>query len=434
MKKPFALFALCLATGLARGEGLLDAWQDARQYDAQFAAAEASRTAGQEKASQGRAGLLPVVGLSANTTRNGYESHTSNIKQNYNSHGWTLNLTQPVFRWQSFVGYQQGKRQSQLAELQYAQARQDLILRVAQAYLDVLLAEEALAVAETELTAIQGQLKQAKVNFEVGTATITDTHEAQSRYDLAVAERIAASSDLEVKKRALETVTGKPYASLRTLRDQTSLEAPKPADMASWVTAAGTQSLAVQQARSQADIAAGEAERARAGHFPTLDLVASRGNSEAAYSISSGGRSDTTTSAIALQLNIPLFAGGGTQSVARETAALRTKALADLDSARRSAEQSARQSYLAYTNGLSRIKALEAALVSSQSALDANKLGYEVGVRINLDVLNAQRQLFSTRLNLSRGRIETLLARLRLAAAVGTLDEDDLKALDALMK
>ena len=429
------ILAVCIAgifSGGALAADLMQVYRDALANDAKFSAARAQYEAGQEKVVQGRAGLLPQVGMDANTTWN-----DANLKpigaqpraSGYNSNGYGVQLTQPLFRWQNWVQFKQGELQTALAETQFGIARQDLVLRVAEAYFNVLNAQDALDAVTQLRTAAAEQLELAKTSFEVGTVTITDVHEAQSRFDLASAQEIAAQNQLEVARQSLAQVIGKQPEALAGLREGVALQRPQPEDIADWVAAAETGSFGVQAQQLVREIAAREVERARAGHLPTVDVVARHGvNNELQLS---AGRNEVTS--VALQLNVPLFAGGRVSSVSREAAALRVKADADLEDARRSAALAARQSWLGVTSGMAQVKALEAARVSSTSALDANKLGYEVGVRINIDVLNAQTQLADTLQQLARARYDTLLAQLRLKAAAGTLGEDDVAAINALL-
>jgi outer membrane protein len=424
----------------AQSADLLQAYRDATAYDAQFAAARAARAAGLEKLPQGRAGLLPTLGLSANTTWNDVESTARSTGvttgRDYNSNGWSVALSQPLFRWQNWVGFKQSELAVALAEMQFAQAGQDLILRVSQAYFDVLLAQETLATAQAQKAAFAEQLEAAKRNFEVGTATITDTHEAQARHDLAVATEIAAENDLAVKRQALRTLTGKEADTLKGLRPGVQIGAPQPADIGQWVSSAEAGNLGVQIAQTSLDVSGREIEKQRAGHYPTLDLVATHGKTGSGFSSSSltGGGVDTKSSTIGLQLAVPLFAGGAVSSKEREAAALSEKARADLDNARRQASLGAKQAYLGVNAGLAQVRALEAGVASSRLAVESNKLGYEVGVRINIDVLNAQSQLFDTQQKLAKARLDTLIAQLRLKAAAGTLAEADLAAINALLE
>lgn len=442
MKKLSLLLAAGCFAGSAAAADLLQVYRLALDNDPQFLAARHLADAGREKEAQGLAGLLPTLGATANTQWNELKRDVNGAgtaKADYNSHGYTVTLTQPLFRWQNMVSYQQGKLQAAQAEAQFAQARQDVMLRAAQAYFDVLNAEENLRALQAQKKAIAQQLEQAKKNFEVGTATIVDTHEAQSRYDLATAQEIAADSDLEIKRRALEVIVGQDPGALAQLREQAALERPQPDVMANWVAAAEKDAIAVQLQQLALEVASKEVEKSRAGHYPTLDAVVAHGNAAQNAALPTLGTNpgpgfETQSTTAALQLNIPLYQGGFVQSKTREAAASREAARQQLEAARRSAAQAARQAYLGVTNGTAQVAALKAALVSGQSSLESNKLGYEVGVRIGIDVLNAEQQLYATRRDLAKAWYETLIAQLRLKSAVGTLEEADLARINALLQ
>jgi outer membrane protein len=439
MNKALSLMiAGCLSAGAAHGADLMAVYRDALAYDAQYAGARAAVEAGREKLPQGRSGLLPTIGLAANTTWNDVDSTrrtagATEVNTKYNNNGWTVSLTQPLFRWQNWVAYTQSELAVAQAEAQFGLARQELIVRAAQAYFDVLLAQDTLAVSRAQKVSIAEQLESAKRNFEVGTTTITDTHEAQARYDLTSAQEIAADNDLTVKRQVLRSVIGKVPEGLKNLKTGVQMARPQPDDINKWVEMAETASASVQIYQALFEIATREVEKQRAGHYPTLDLVATRGRSSATNSTTLGVGSDSNASTIGLQLTIPIFAGGAVMSKDREAVALKEKAGADLESARRTAALNARQAYLGVSAGLAQVKAYEAALTSSQSALDSNKLGYEVGVRINIDVLNAQSQLYDTRQKLAKARLDTLAALLKLKAAAGSLGEDDVAAINSLL-
>ena len=431
--------------GGAHGADLMAVYRDAVAYDAQYAAARAALDAGREKLPQGRAGLLPTIGLSGSTVWNDTDAKLrdprfASRESQYNTNGWAVSLTQPLFRWQNWVAYTQSELAVVQAEAQFHQAQQELIIRTVVAYFDILVAQEAVATTQAQKVAIAEQLESAKRNFEVGTATITDSQEAQSRFDLAVAQEIAAQNDLNVKRQVLRTVIGKEPEGLRNVKSVVQLKPPQPADIEKWAEMAESDSTPVQASQAQYEIAMREIERQRAGHYPTVDLVATRGSSSTTNtsvtgaSVGSGVGSDTNTHTIGLQLSVPIFAGGATSSKTREAVALKEKAAADLDYARRTAALNARQGYLGVTAGLAQVKAFEAALTSSQLSVESNKLGYEVGVRINIDVLNAQSQLYETRQKLVRARMDTLISLLRLKAAAGSLGEDDVAAINALLE
>ncbi|MBT0962307.1 TolC family outer membrane protein [Denitromonas iodatirespirans] len=431
MKRTLSIVLASLMSASAWGADLMSVYRDALKYDARFMAAKAQREAGQEKSIQGRAGVLPGIGMSATTTWN--DNTYTGTDRSFNSNTYGAELRQPLFNRAAWTQYEQGKLQTTLADAQFEQARQDLIIRVSEAYFAVLNAQDAAEALRSLRTAATQQLELAKKSFEVGTVTITDVHEAQSRFDLASARLIAAENELEVARQRLAQIIGKEPEAVAGLRTGVELGRPQPDDMRQWVSSAEQDSYGVQIQQIATRIADREVVRNESGHLPTLDVVARYNQSDAGGSNFGAGRTENTIRTIGLELNVPLYQGGAVSSRTREAAALLTKAEADLDDARRSAALAARQSYLGVTSGLAQVKALEAAEVSSRSALDANRLGYEVGVRINIDVLNAQSQLADTQQQLAKARYDTLIAQLRLAAAAGALSEQDVERLNALL-
>jgi outer membrane protein len=417
----------------AFAEDLLQIYREAQQNDAVYAAARHQVEAGRERGPQGLALLLPTLNLTGNATRTRteVESRDPSVSPSFvrypDNAGYTLTLNQPLYRPQNWFQYRQSDHLVRQAEATFGQAYQDLIVRTATAYFDVLAAHDTLALVRAQKEATAEQLAQAKRNFEVGTATITDTHEAQARFDLIGAQEIAAQNDLESKRRALTVLTGREITELKPMGPDVRLTPPNPPDMQAWVELAERHAYPVQIAEAAAEVAALERRRTNAAHLPTVDLVATHGQSAAsATSESSVGR-ETMSTVVGVQLAMPLFQGGALNSRSRETAALALKARDDVENARRNSVLATRQNYLAVINGIAQVAALEQALVSSQSALDSNKLGYEVGVRINIDVLNAQQQVFSTRRDLAVARYNTIVNSLRLKAAAGALREEDLE-------
>src|SRR5450830_617368 len=416
----------------AQAADLIQVYQQALANDAQYASARAALSAGMERVPQGLAGLLPQVSASGSNTRNNIEPISSTITMptvKVHTNSYNLTLAQPLFRWDRWETYQQSKLAQAIAEAQFAQVQQDPITRVAQAYFDVLSAQDNLGATQAQKVATTEQLASAKRNFEVGTQTITDTHEAQAAYDLVVAQEFAAINDLANKRSALQTIIGEAPASLAPMRTGVVLSAPEPAAIDPWVSSAEEQNYGVVTAQFNVESAKRDIGRNRAGHYPTLDLIANAGHT---YT-TGGGTGNANNNAIGVQWSIPIFGGFAVTSKVRESIALENKARNDLETARRTASQGARQAFLGVNSGLAQVKALEAAEVSSKSALESNQLGYQVGVRINIDVLNAQKQLFSTQKDLSKARYDTIMNGLRLKAAAGTLKETDLMPVNALL-
>jgi outer membrane protein len=424
-----------LALGIqasAHAADLLDIYHAAQSQDAVFASARAAHDAGQEKLTQGRALMLPSVNLNANTTKNNVETTYATPMPpllnsgtlNYNTHGYGVSLVQPLFREQNWAAYNESQLQVAITEAQFKLAEQDVILRSAQTYFDVLIAQDTVSLAAAQKTAISQQLEQAKRNFEVGTSTITDTYEAQARYDLIVAQELAAADNLEIKRRTLQQLTNGNVSDLNALGPAFKLDNPTPADVQKWVDDAQHNNYQVMQAQAAYELADKEVDRNRGGHLPTVDLVANYGKNVATGGMFGG--TDTRTTTVGVQLNLPLFQGGATQSKWREADANREKAKQDLENARRNIELQTRQAYLGVVNGIAQVQALQQALKSSESLLDASKLGQQVGVRTSLDVLNAQQQLYSTRKDLYQAQYNYLVSHLKLKAAAGSLSEADL--------
>jgi outer membrane protein len=450
MKKLSLVLAGLFLAPTVHAIDLLQTYHDALSSDPVYASARALRDAGLESLPQGRAGLLPTITGVGNSQDNRYttayradasvlaaEGIAPVSSQYGNNWGYTITLTQPLFNWQSFVVYREAGYKVAQAEATFGQAAQDLVVRVAQAYFDVLASQDSLAFIRAQKAAISEQLAQAKRNFEVGTSTIVDTHEAQSRYDLSVSQEIAAESDLEIKKQTLRQIVGGAPRELAPLKTGAVLGSPQPASMEKWVDAAETTNLLVQSQAAGVEVANNEIERFRAGHFPTLNLVGTDGRATTGIGVigvPGAPSTDVYYKQIGVQLNIPIFSGGLVNSQVKQAVAMREKARQDLENARRTAALSARQSYLGVANGIAQVKALEQALISSQSSLDSNKLGYEVGVRINIDVLNAQQQLYSTKRDLSKAIYDTIMAGLKLRNAAGIVGDDDVQQINAMLE
>lgn len=420
------LTSLMFASGLALGApaaDLLDIYRAAQTQDAVFAGARAAQQAGQEKLTQGRALLMPSVNLNANTTYNDVNAPYGASR--YNNHGYGVSVVQPLFREQNWAAYNQSELQVAIADAQFRGAQQDVILRSAQAYFDVLIAQDTVQLNAAQKAAIAQQLEQAKRNFEVGTATITDTYEAQARYDLILAQELAAANELELKRRDLQQlINAAEVPALNMLGAGFNPVAPEPAEVQKWVDDAQRNNVQVVSAEAAYQLAEQEVARSRGGHLPTVDLIGNYAKNTGCTFTTCG---DTRSTSVGVQLNMPLFQGGAIQSKWREAEANREKAKQDLESARRNVALQARQAYLGVASGIAQVQALQQALKSSESLLEASKLGQEVGVRTSLDVLNAQQQLFSTRRDLYQAQYNYLVSHLRLKAAAGNLQEADLE-------
>ncbi|SFN04833.1 outer membrane protein [Formivibrio citricus] len=436
MKKRLLAFG-CLSLLLqnAWAADLLEAWSSARKTDAVFSAARNGLLAGREKAAQGDALLLPKLSLAGNAGRANSEfdpekptSTSQSYNRNGNSYGYSLSLTQPVYRIEALAGADQLRKQTALAEIQYRQAESDLIQRVAKAYFDVVLAEEKIRQIAAQKEAVSQQLAQAKLSFEVGVATITDVDAAQASYDGLLSQEIAALNDREVKYQAFEQLTGLKPQTLAPVSDKLQPGMPEPATVDPWLKRADEGNFTLLSQRLNLEIARREVDKYKMETAPGLDLVASYGSKwESASLTKTAGVEKTATGQIMLQLSVPLYTGGNRSSQFREAIAKQDQQRDNVEAARRDTVLSTRKAFLGVQSGAAQIKALQQSLNSSKSLVDSTTLGKEVGVRTIVDVLNAQQQYYSTRYDLTSARCNYLLSRLQLAAAVGDLGEKDLE-------
>src|SRR6266496_213736 len=444
MLKRTLVFVLGAAMGAvhssAAAEDLLQIYRDALANDPTLASARANWLAIQEAVPQARAGLLPPVTLVANANRqNFYEKlHTDpsvSATENFPAYNYTVSASQPLYRKQNVVALDQAKQTVGQSDFVLASVRQDLIVRVAQAYLDVLLARFNIELTESQKAAVSENLAQAKRNFEVGTATITDTNDAQAKYDQIVAQQISAQNDLDNKIAALRAIIGRAPGELKRFGGAFAPQLPTPNALDAWIGAAVRDNPQVRVAQANYDIAVLEVDRQRAGHYPTVDLVASFNQAYARATPSVGSSfastaNDSRTGVIGVQLNVPLYLGGSIESRVRQAVSNLEKARQDLEASRRSAQLLAQISFSGVTSGVAQVNAFDQAVKSAQVSYDSTKLGLEVGVRTNLDVLNQQQQVFQTRFNLAQSYYNFVISGLKLKQAVGTLTDADVEELN----
>ena len=433
------LIALCVpllfAALPAAGEDLMDIYREAQRADPALANARATWLATQERAPQARAGLLPNVGLSASVNTNDIYSNTRSTPPviatgNFQDYGVAISATQPIYRVQTVLAYDQAKRQVEQADFNLAAAQQDLIIRVAVTYFDVLLANFNVELAVAQKAAVSEQLAQAKRNFEVGVATITDTNEAQANFDQIVAQEIAARNELDNRLAALRAIIGRMPRDLKRLGPNFDPAPPEPDALEPWLERANRDNLAVRVAQYNYDIAVIEVDKQRAGHLPTLDLVGTLRGGGTTGSASADFDGYTRSIALGLALNWPLYQGGFVDSRIREAVALQDASRESLELARRNALFNAQVGYTGVNSSVASVRAFTAAVQSAEVALQSNRLGQEVGVRTNLDVLNVQQNVFTQRRNLAQAYFNYLINTLRLKSAVGTLNEQDLEVLN----
>ena len=421
--------------GTAHAQSLVELFDAAREFDAPFKSVQLQAEATKRKVEQAQAKLGPSVNLNLSANANSLDTNTLPVL-NYGAQTATLAGSQPLYRPADSAEVSQANLQLKLADEQLRAAEQDLMVRLSQAYFDVLASQDSLTFVQAQLKAVSEQLAFAKRNFEVGTSTITDTREAQASYDLVVAQEIAASNDVRVKKMALEQLVGKSGLSPKSVALSAMPQAPQPANVDEWVALSEQQNASVKQARIGVDVAKLEIDKANAGLKPTVDLQLSYTaqtniKGTAALAMTKDYNLGLATGAVVL--NWPLYTGNALSNRVRETISLAGKASADLDNATRNIAQATRAAYFGVVSGVSQVKALKAAEDSSQVALEANQLGYSVGVRININVLDAQSKLFDTKAKLAKARYDVLVGHLKLRQLSGSLQLQDLQDINGLL-
>ena len=444
LRLPLCISAL--AAGLlflapvARAEDLLTVYSLAHESDPKFRAAQSVYLAEREKLPQARAGLMPTLTARASRDRNKNETVTDSFiigrpsaGFEYSSSEYMLSLSQPVYNAAIFSGFSQAKAEVRRAEAEYAVAAQDLILRVAQVYLEMLLAQDSLEFTRAEKTSIRRQWESAEARLKVGLATITDVHDARARYETAAAQEIEAENGLQDKREALRELTGRLPESPARIGVNMPLITPEPADINQWVEKSLAQNYSLLAKREAADGAREEIKRQRAGHYPTLDLVGTRTRNDADGSVTGPGiRADNTV--VGLQLNVPLFQGGLIGSRTEEAAHRYDATQQEFEATRRATERTARAAYLGVAGGMAKVTALTQAVVAGESALNAKTEGFAAGVNTNIDVLDASRDLYRAKRDMSSARYDYLLNMLRLKQAAGTLGENDLAQINGWLQ
>ncbi len=433
-KRLGAIMVMALTAAPSHGQDLLQVWQLALQRDPIYAASRASRNAEQELVPQARAQLLPYISASAagevdNTRRRRGLDDSATQQRGL----WALSLSQPVIDISAWGQLQRADYIARAADVAQAQAYQDLILRVAEAYFNVLAAQDTLRALEAQKSSVHNQLQAAKLGFDLGSTTITDTHEAQARLDLLLATELEAQNTLQVSQDRLAKIINERPTQLAQLDPTTELPTPDPNRLDNWTAQSSNASLTVVNAQLNEKIVEKQIDIAKSQHYPRLSLQAqtSSASDRGIYGPGEGPRS--VDSSVGLVLSIPIFTGGEISSVVREQTSRLQQARYNLEEARRFAIQSTRQYFSGVTSGLAQINALRAAERSSLASMQANETAYQVGVRINIDVLNAQQQLYETQRRLLLTRYQTLLDGLRLKAVSGILSEADIVALNQLL-
>jgi outer membrane protein len=459
-----AACGLSLFAGALQAADLLTVYERALQNDPQIREADANRLASRESKPQALAALLPQFSASGSYSKDEQDvgrtqlinvdpsnpdsplvPRTISSDAEGNTKAYNLNLTQTLFRWDQWAALKRADSQVAQAEADYQAAQQDLILRTSQRYFDVLAAQDTVDAAQATLEAFSRQLEQADKRFEVGLIAITDVQEARAAHDQAAASVIQAKRALATAQELLRELTGESFDSLAGPIDDLPLEAPSPSDEEQWVTSALDQNLRVISARLATDIAKQDVSVARAGHLPSIDIVASRQDQDfdgtqigrnAAGETAPRSPADQTqkNDSIGVQVTVPIYSGGATSSRVRQRVYLHRAARERLERTNRETERAARDAYLGVLSEMSRVRASKQALESSRTALQATEAGFEVGTRTTVDVLQSRRQLFDAQTTYSRSRYDYILNVLNLQLATGTLDRADLEKINAFLK
>ena len=443
----FFIITAASIPGITSAESLLEIYQQALQSDPLIHEAEARRLASLEAAPQARGVLLPQISASGTWTKaddSGTRIGTNDLgqfgpfmfEQDTETTDWQFSLRQTLFRWDQIVGLRRADKIVAKAEVDREAAQQDLIVRVTQRYFDVLAAEDRLRAIHANRTAIARQLEQAKQRFDVGLIAITDVQESQAAYDQAVADEIGAKRSLATSREFLREITGIYVTKLSAPGDDLPLNSPDPEDEASWIDLAMGQNLALNSARLDEELASDEVSFRRTGHYPTLDLVASSSGNDISADLSIDGAqprsapSDVSSDSIGVQFTIPLFAGGATSSRVREAVYLHRASRENLQRVARETERQTRDAYLGVLSEISRVRALEQAVESSRTALEATQAGFDVGTRTIVDVLDSQFALYQAITNYYQSRYDYILNVMRLRQAAGNLRVQNIEVLE----
>ncbi|MDF1588517.1 MAG: TolC family outer membrane protein [Gammaproteobacteria bacterium] len=431
--KKIAISALITSTFLsltsaAWAENLLEVYNMSLQSDPQLLAEVASRQAVSELEDQANANFLPQVDLTANTTKVRTEASAQRFTAGnveFNDHGYTLSLVQPLYRRHNYVQKDQADIAIEQAEASYESVLQALIIRVAERYFEVLATQDDLTFALAEREAIAKQLEQTQQRFDVGIATITDVSESQAAFDLAHASVVEAENTLANAKEQLRETSGRYINTLSGLDGDSPLVNPEPVDIDQWSQTALIQNPTLMVASSNVDSARQNIELQKSDHYPNLDLVAQKSFDSQSDSNFTGS-SKTHQRSIGLQFNLPIYSGGSVMSRIREASHRLDQAMQNEEQQRRAVVRQSREAYNGVISGISRVKALKQAVVSNEKALESTEAGYEVGTRTTVDVLNVRRDLFSAKRDYANSRYDYILSSLRLKQAAGIISVDDL--------
>ncbi len=431
MNRPCLMLCLLGVAMQASAMDLKQAW-DLLQYQGPiYQAAVHEKQAGSENRAIGQAGLLPQVNAVGYFNKiNGSQSQYGLDRDlDYDSKGASVRLRQPLFNKQKMAEYRQGQQRAEYSVAVFDAKSQEAAVSLAEAYFDVLLASETITLAKAKLNAFEEQLASAKRRMELGDGTVTDIDESVARRDLAEADLIEAQDNLVNARRKLEEFIGETPASLTTLQPGFSTPPLLPDNLQEWLVKAQADSPLIHARRHNYELAEEEVKRARAGHWPTLDFVAGY-TASSSQSISELNQRNHYSS-VGLELNIPLYSGGGTSALTRQAGANSSKALDELDAARQQVISETTREFHGVQSGALRVQALEKAVASNERSLLSTRKGFkEGGTSTNSDVLNAEELLYDARHDLFEAKLNYLLSRLRLASSVGSLGDDDIQQIN----
>ncbi len=438
MKRSTCLYCIIAVSFMhlqASAMNLEDVYNIAETSDPEFKQVAANKRAVLERRPQAISGFLPSANINATTTGNDQDISSQGFgasgKTKFNSNGYSLNVAQPLFRTDRYIQLRQASSLIKQADAELSSAQQDLMIRVSEAYFNVLAAEDSLEFAEAEKKSLSKQLDQAKQRFEVGLTAITDVQEAQAGYDLAVSQEIVAENEIDNTNERLRAITGEYMSHLIGLGEDMPLVNPQPEQIDTWTDTALEQNLDVLSARYAVDTAREEIRLQKTGHLPTLDLIARHDFN------TSGGRFGSTSirsTAVGLELNVPIYQGGFVSSKTREAHQRLEQQMQRLEQARRLAQRLTREAYLGVISGISQVKALNQAVISSQTALLSTQAGFEVGTRTAVDVVTSERATFQARRNYSRAKYDYIINTLKLKRAAGVLSTTDLSQVSEWLK
>lgn len=418
---------------------LLQAYEMALQSDPKFAQATAARQSAAENRPLAIARLLPSVGFSATAdnvnmdNKTGFTFTGGKRPDSYWNLALNLRMNQPIYHHDYWVALSQADSIIAQSEADYQAQYQDMVVRTMKAYFHVLAQKDFLEFATAEKAAIARQLEQAQQRFEVGFVSITDVHEAQAAYDLAIAGEIKAQNDVAKAKEALREIIGESVDQVANLAEEAPLQMPEPADEAQWAERAVTGNFAVIAAQNGVEVARKQVSIQQAGHYPTLDLVASHSVADSSRDYPLGGGSWSKlgpryeSDSVGLQLNVPFFQGGAVNAKTRQAGHELEKAQHQLDEMLRAADRGTKDAYRDVVSNISQVKALKAAVRSSQSALEAAEAGLEVGTRTMVDVLTEQRNLFKAKRDYAQARYDYVVVGFLLKQATGILSREDVE-------